>query len=291
MTNPMTEDLRTEASVSAAWLSDTGRVRLGNEDALVVADLTLAEIVSAPGKISVRQNGSHDWLLAVADGVGGAQAGEVASRIATENLAHTLFATGDMPVVDRLREGLSSVNHEVRSIGRTQMECAGMAATLTAVIIKDGNAIIGQVGDSRAYLIRAGWIRQLTKDQSMIQVLIDAGVLKPEEAAQSSQRNIILKALGSADELAPELSRVRLASGDCLLLCSDGLSNKVADAEMLEIVLKADTLPRACTQLVDLANERGGDDNITVILVRVDGGNDTSLQNADIEPQIRVEQL
>jgi protein phosphatase len=290
MTNTMADTGQTETLISAAWLTDVGRVRTGNEDALIVADLTASEIVSKSGEVSQRRAGNHDWLLAVTDGVGGARAGEVASRIATENLAHLLFAAGRMPVADRLREGLSSVNQEIRRISREQPECRGMAATLTAVIIQEGNAIIGQVGDSRAYLIRAGRIQQLTKDQSMVQALIDAGLLKPEEAAHSPQRNVILKALGAADELEPDLSRVRLASGDCLLLCSDGLSNKVRDTEMHDIVLKAGTLNAACVQLVALANERGGEDNITVILARFDGAG-LPVPDTSAETHIQVEHL
>jgi serine/threonine protein phosphatase PrpC len=288
MTNKMADTDQTETLISAAWLTDVGRVRTGNEDALIVADLTTAEIVSKSGEVNQRRAGNHDWLLAVTDGVGGARAGEVASRIATEDLTHILFAAGKAPVADRLREGLSSVNQEVRRISREQPECRGMAATLTAVIIHEGNARIGQVGDSRAYLIRAGRIQQLTKDQSMVQALIDAGLLKPEEIAHSSQRNVILKALGAADELEPDLSRVRLASGDCLLLCSDGLSNKVGDTEMRDIVLEAETLNAACVQLVALANEYGGEDNITVILARFDGA---GLPGTSAEPHIQVEHL
>lgn len=261
-----------ETFMSAAWLTDVGRVRKGNEDALIVADLSKAEVISASGEVNPRRVGSEGWLLAVADGMGGAQAGEVASLVATEHLVRTLIAAmGEIPVASQLRDGLVSANQEIRRIARERPECQGMGATITAAIIHEGHAIIGQVGDSRGYLIRAGQIQQITKDQSMVQALVDAGVLTPEQAAHSPQRNVILKALGANDELEPDLSRVKLARGDYLLLCSDGLSNKVGNVEMYDIALKSESLGAACAQLVTLANERGGEDNITVILARFDG--------------------
>jgi len=183
-----------ETFVSAAWLTDVGRMRNNNEDALIVADLSERKVVNDSGEASLRRIGERGWLLAVADGMGGAQAGEVASHIATERLV-----------------------------------------------------------------------------QTMVQTLIDAGVLTPEEATHSSQRNVILKALGAKDEIEPDLSRVGLSRGDHLLLCSDGLSNKIDAVEMRDIALKANTLDAACARLVALANDRGGEDNITVILARFDG--------------------
>lgn len=264
-----TKPLATELLVSAAYLTDIGRERLNNEDALVVADLTESVIETQPGEFSERSVGRLGWLLATADGMGGAQAGEVASRIATTQLAKSLISSdATMPVADRLREGLISANREIRRVGEQQPECSGMGATITAAIIIDGAAVIGQVGDSRGYLIREGRIKQITKDQSVVQAMLDAGVITPEEAALSPHRNVILNALGVKDELKPELSMVSLADGDLLLLCSDGLSNKVSDAEMQQIVCNADTLGAACKQLVALANEHGGQDNITLVLAR-----------------------
>jgi protein phosphatase len=158
-----------ETFMSTAWLTDVGRVRNNNEDALIIADLSAGRLASNSGEVRPQQIGERGWLLAVADGMGGAQAGEVASRIATERLAQILIAAaGRMPVVDRLREGLGAVNQEIRLIAREQPECRGMGATMTAAIIHDGRATIGQVGDSRGYLIRDGQIQQITKDQSFV---------------------------------------------------------------------------------------------------------------------------
>jgi serine/threonine protein phosphatase PrpC len=261
-----------ETFVSAAWLTDIGRVRNNNEDALIVADLSERKVVNDSGEASLRRIGERGWLLAVADGMGGAQAGEVASRIATERLVQILVsATENTPVPACLRDGLSSANRKIRRVSQERPECQGMGATMTAAIIHEGRVVIGQVGDSRGYLIRAGQIQQITKDQSVVQSLIDAGVMTPEEAAHSSRRNVILKALGARDEIEPDLSRVALARGDHLLLCSDGLSNKVDAVEMRDVAVKTKTLDAACARLVALANERGGEDNITVILARFDG--------------------
>jgi protein phosphatase len=271
MTSPMEAHLM-EAFMSAAWLTDVGRVRDNNEDALIVADLSVRKIVNDSGEARLRRIGERGWLLAVADGVGGARAGEVASRIATERLAQILIsAAKTTPVPVRLRDGLSSANQKIRRVSQERPECHGMGATMTAAVIHEGRAVIGQVGDSRGYLIRAGRIRQITKDHSLVQALIDAGVMTPEEATYSSRRNVILKALGAKDEIEPDLSLVALARGDHLLLCSDGLSDKVDDVEMRNIALRAEPLDAACARLVDLANERGGEDNITVILARFDG--------------------
>lgn len=235
-----TELISTEIILSVACLSDVGRVRKNNEDAFVIADLTEAKIADNLGELAGRRVGYHGWLLAAVDGMGGAQAGEVASRIATKHLAKNLIASaGKRPVSEWLREGLVSVNRDIWQVGTERPECRGMGATMTAAIIHEGLAIIGQVGDSRGYLIREGHIQQITKDQSMVQAMIDAGMLTPEEAAVSSHRNVILKALGAKDELEPDLSLIRLAGGDYLLLCSDGLSNKVGNVEMHDIVCEA----------------------------------------------------
>jgi serine/threonine protein phosphatase PrpC len=276
MTTLMEDTHLMEALISAAWLTDVGRVRNNNEDALIVADLSGRTFVSDSGEASLRRIDERGWLLAVSDGVGGAQAGEVASRIATERLVQIVAsATENTPVPASLRDGLSSANRQIRRVSQERPECQGMGATMTAAIIHgdghEGRAVIGQVGDSRGYLIRAGRIQQITKDQSVVQALIDAGMMTPEEAAHSSRRNVILKALGAKDEIEPDLSQVALARGDHLLLCSDGLSDKVDDVEMRDIALNAKTLDAACARLAALANERGGEDNITVILARFDG--------------------
>jgi serine/threonine protein phosphatase PrpC len=165
-----------------------------------------------------------------------------------------------------------------------------MGATMTAAIFHETRLFVAQVGDSRGYLIRDGQVRQITKDQSMVQALIDAGALTPEQAAQSPHRGVIWNALGAKDEIEPDLSLVGLARGDHLLLCSDGLSNKVGNVEMYEVARQAETLSAACAQLAALAIERGGEDNMTIILARFEGGG-LPAPEAGSGRQIRVEHL
>jgi serine/threonine protein phosphatase PrpC len=148
---------------------------------------------------------------------------------------------------------------------------SGMGATLTAVLIRDGKAYVAEVGDSRAYLIRSEQIMQVTIDQSLVELLILAGELTREEAEHAPIRNVILQAIGTQPEVKVALTTIDLRQGDYLLLCSDGLSNKVTDGELIKFTLKSDGLESACNQLVDLAKRRGGEDNITVVIVAVEG--------------------
>jgi PPM family protein phosphatase len=147
----------------------------------------------------------------------------------------------------------------------------GMGATLVAVLVHRALAHIASVGDSRVYLIRDGEIHQLTTDQSYVEVLIGAGMITREEALNSPYRNIILQAMGRRDEVRVALLRLGMRRGDVFLLCSDGLSNKVADDELLRIVGEGPSHEQVCARLVALANERGGEDNITVVLAEVAG--------------------
>jgi serine/threonine protein phosphatase PrpC len=272
MTSITTDQLPQEITVSLACLTDKGRVRPGNEDAFVIADLDAGEITSTPGELLTPAIDKSDLLIAVADGMGGAQAGEVASRLAVEQLVRKFRAPAQAGTVEeRLRDGMKSANRAIRHASEENQAYWGMGATMTAAFIHQGQAYIGQVGDSRAYLIRNGQLQQVTKDQSLVQALIDVGQLTEDEAARSPQRHVILQALGTRDEIEPEMSIITLARGDHLLLCSDYLMQKVSGVEMLDTVRDAGPLTDACARLVALANERGGEDNITLIIARFDG--------------------
>jgi serine/threonine protein phosphatase PrpC len=163
---------------------------------------------------------------------------------------------------------LKSANRAIKHASRDNPAFSGMGATMTAALINGGQAYLGQVGDSRCYLIHAGKVQQVTKDQSLVQVLVDLGQMTKEQAAQSPKRHVILQALGVRDEIKPEVSAIPLAHDDYLLLSSDYLMQKVSDSEMWEVINRASTLKAACSELVALANGRGGDDNITVIVAR-----------------------
>ena len=170
----------------------------------------------------------------------------------------------------RLRVATEIANERIWNEAQANPELSGMGATVTATIVQDGLVYIAQVGDSRAYLIRGQQIKQLTKDQSFVQMLIDAGAIQPEQAASIPQ-NVIMQALGTQPNVKVAMTTIRLCRNDCLLLCSDGLSNKLGPDEMKQAVEQSDDLKGACRALINVANERGGEDNITVVLARFDG--------------------
>jgi serine/threonine protein phosphatase PrpC len=282
-------DAARETYVSIACLTDVGRVRKGNEDSFVVTDLTETESITSSGELLKRPIGIHGLLLVVADGMGGARAGDVASRMATEQLSRELIAPNESALISaRLREGIKACNREIRSASATNPEYQGMGATMTAAVIHNGQAVMAQVGDSRGYLIREGHIQQITKDQSLVQSMIDAGQLTEDAAKMFPYRNVILKALGAEDDVEPDIGIVTLEQGDCLLLCSDGLSNKVGNVEMHDTILEAESLRSACEQLVALANERGGEDNITLVVARFEGEG-LRVPDKDVEPRVLIE--
>jgi serine/threonine protein phosphatase PrpC len=256
--------------VEAFGKTDIGRVRPHNEDTFSIADLTTDQPhpVSAMARYAV---GARGVLVAVSDGMGGAAAGEVASALVVESLRDYLD--------DECREAdiLASIKCAVEETNREVWQAAsdagrkGMGATLTAVVIHRALAHIAQVGDSRAYLIRGRRISRITKDQSYVEFLIDAGMITREEAENSPYKNVILQAMGVRPEVQIGLGRLAMRRGDTFLLCSDGLWDKVHDDEMLTIVTGAPSFEEACDRLIALANERGGEDNITVLLASVDG--------------------
>ncbi len=267
----VTDEIPTAIAVSVACLTDKGQRRAANEDAFIVADLEETGFKTSGHDLARHQIGARGLLLAVADGMGGAKAGEVASRLAVEQLVRSLGAPSqnEMPA-DRLRGGLKLANRAIRQASDENLDYSGMGSTMTAALVSGGQAIIGQVGDSRGYLIRGNEVRQITKDQSFAQALIDAGELTEEQGAHSPERHLILQALGGRDEIEPKIGTVALMRGDHLLLCTDYLARKVRAADMLDIIRTAETLSGACVRLVALANERGGEDNITVLLARFD---------------------
>jgi serine/threonine protein phosphatase PrpC len=205
--------------------------------------------------------------------MGGANAGEVASALVIESLQRAMLERALGKVADDWEAILkNSVEHANGEVWRAAREPGrrGMGATLTAICILGGEAIIAEVGDSRGYLIRGHRIRQVTRDQSFVQVLVDSGALKPEEAAKNPMKNVVLQAMGQTQQVSVAMGRLDLRRGDRLLLCSDGLSNKVEDDDICRLAGTL-PLPTATAKLIELANERGGEDNITVVLAEVDG--------------------
>ena len=221
-------------------------------------------------------------VLAVSDGMGGALAGEVASKLAVESVCERLLNEDteetltpeayEYDLISKLYNATLYANHLVHQQGRTDPQFQGMGATFTGLGVTSRGVDIIQVGDSRAYLIRDGRIYQVTKDQSLVQQLIDAQQISAEEAETHTLKNVILQALGAQNEIYPVSARLAPNRGDVVLLCSDGLSNKVQAAEMQRIVVdNIDSLEMACAELVTEANENGGEDNITVVIAKLTG--------------------
>jgi serine/threonine protein phosphatase PrpC len=264
-----TSDRPARVTVSAFGLSHPGRVRKNNEDAFLIATLADASQGSAPSGVVTFEAGESAVVLAVSDGMGGADAGEVASALVVQSLRDAMMsAHGDWD--EATRQAVERANHEVWSAAKEPGK-KGMGATVTAVCVHGTLAHIAEVGDSRAYLLRNGRIRQVTRDQSFVQFLVDSGALKPEEAAKYPMKNVVLQAMGQKADVQVALGRLELRRGDRLLLCSDGLSGMVTAEEMRDAIDRARTTDAACNALIDLANERGGEDNITVIIAEVAG--------------------
>jgi protein phosphatase len=258
--------------------TDVGRTREHNEDCFIVADLT-RQLASLKPEVREHDLGERGTLFVVADGMGGAAAGEVASEMATQVIYEHMIrtwctdedATGQQ-FAFRLKEAVEAANAQIHRYAKEHPEMKGMGTTTTGVGILDDQLYLTQVGDSRAYLVRKDESIQLTKDQSLMQRLVDAGELTEEEAERSERRNIILQALGPDERVRVDLTSQQIRRGDAIMICSDGLSGQVTREEIGEIVAQDDKdLVAVCSELIELANERGGPDNITVVVARFGG--------------------
>ncbi|MEO8562841.1 MAG: Stp1/IreP family PP2C-type Ser/Thr phosphatase [bacterium] len=257
--------------------TDVGRMREHNEDAFVVADLTRGNATLQP-EVRTHVVGERGTMFMIADGMGGAAAGEIASAMAVETvlrevsgeLAKTAAPTEDS-FASAIKRATSMANAEIHMFAVEHPEFRGMGTTATVAGVLGDYVFVAQVGDSRAYLVRDGQAQQITKDQSLMQKLIEAGELTEEEAEQSERRNIILQALGPEAQIKIDLTHQQLREGDTLVLCSDGLSGQVKTDEIARTVTEERDLTAACKRLIDRANENGGPDNITVIVARFEG--------------------
>lgn len=263
--------------VSVFGKTDLGRTRDHNEDTYLVADLSSGSVVSS-ATAAEHVVGPRGCLFMVADGMGGAAAGELASSMAAqvifEHLSTTWRTDADASgerFAFRLREAVERANAEIHAYAQEHADVRGMGTTLTAAGVFGSTLFLAQIGDSRAYLIRDGRAFQLTKDQSLTQRLVDAGELTEEEAETNVRRNIILQALGPDPRVRVVLSTEEVRRGDVLVVCSDGLSGLVRRDEIAELIGREPDLATVGSQLIDLANERGGPDNITVVTARFSG--------------------
>ncbi|HZU60411.1 MAG TPA: Stp1/IreP family PP2C-type Ser/Thr phosphatase, partial [Solirubrobacteraceae bacterium] len=233
-------------AVETVCRSDTGRQRRENEDSAFAA---------AP-------------LFVVADGMGGAQAGEVASRLAIETFQRGLAADGSPE--QRLAERVRDANRRIYEKSRTESGREGMGTTLTAAYVDDGQLAIAHVGDSRAYLFRDGELTRLTQDHSLVDELLRQGKLTEEEAAEHPQRSIITRALGPEADVDVDTFTYAVQAGDLLLLCSDGLTSMISEEAVAGVLASAGSLSEAAKALIEQANQAGGRDNITVVLFRLE---------------------
>ncbi len=237
-------------TVVMTGLTDPGRVRDGNEDSIgVQPELGLAVL---------------------ADGMGGHQAGEVASSIAVERVMHHLqdaLAGNPSDAGQAIQEAIKAANSAIHDTARSRSDYLGMGSTIVVTVFRGDHIWIGHVGDSRLYRFRAGRVEQLTQDHSVVQELVNRGLFTLEEARRTVAKNLVTRALGVEPVITPDIGEQTVQPGDVYLLCSDGLSEVVTDDEMAALL--ADTKPGleiVARQLVNLANERGGPDNISVIL-------------------------
>ena len=251
---------------SYAGRTDTGRKRRRNEDAYVIAPP----------------------LFAVADGMGGAQAGEVASKLAAAALEDT--DPGRLTGPERVASLIQEANRRVHERSSVDPSTSGMGTTMTVALVEQDGVVIGHVGDSRAYLVRDGGIRQLTEDHSLVNELLKSGKLSPEEADTHPQRSVITRAVGTDPDVDVDSFVVDAADGDVFLICSDGLTDMIGDDTILRVVQRhRDDLDQAAKQLVAAANRGGGEDNITVVTFGIGGDgvpplDDTATMDAIVFP-------
>lgn len=234
--------------VEYAWRTDIGRVRSRNEDSVAVD--------------------AGVGLLVVADGMGGHNAGDLASRMAIEGVVAAMQgSTGEDD--QRLVAAVRQANDAIYAAAGEDYERSGMGTTVVAVWLRPTRLVVAHVGDSRLYRLRDGVIEALTRDHSQVQDLVDRGILTPAQARASTRRNFLSRALGTDPDVAIDAAAHTPAAGDVYLLCSDGLTNMVEDEEIVALVRDAASLGAAAEALVAQANERGGRDNITVALARL----------------------
>lgn len=251
--------METHELIEASLQTDPGRIRDHNEDFVTFWE--------PDDEAAEAQNG---WLYIVADGVGGADAGEVASQFASERVVeHYLKDNLDLGWGERIWRAMQAANTDLRQMVAERGDDSRMATTMVVIVFQGSQVFIGNVGDSRGYHWRNGRIRQITKDQSLVAKLVEEGAITEAEAFNHPRKNVILYSLGSEKEPQIDIFEETAESGDIFLLCSDGLTRHVNDEEIQEILAHQEPL-RASRILIDLANERGGEDNISAAVMRYD---------------------
>jgi PPM family protein phosphatase len=240
--------------VKTVFYTDKGKVRQLNEDS-----------------VDVFKNSHGDYLAVVADGMGGHRAGDVASQLAISTLKDMWENSDKFQTADQaenwLKTTINEVNQEVYSYSQSHTECEGMGTTLVGAICTSLFATIVNIGDSRGYILNENGFHQLTEDHTLVNELVRSGEISKEDAEHHPRKNVILRAIGTETTITMDIKTIMFEDDDVLLLCSDGLSNKVSEQEMKEILSNDDSLENKGEKLVHLANDYGGEDNITVLIV------------------------
>ncbi|MEW9110946.1 MAG: Stp1/IreP family PP2C-type Ser/Thr phosphatase [Cytobacillus gottheilii] len=243
--------------MKAVFKTDRGKVRQHNED-----------------NGGIYENASGQRLAIVADGMGGHRAGDVASLMATENIGDRFKESPAIQTAEQAEQWLKSTIEEVNTIlfehAQAEAECEGMGTTVVAAICTDRFATVLNVGDSRGYILNETGFQQLTDDHSLVNELVRQGEISKEDAEHHPMKNVVLRALGTEPSIKIDLMTIMFEEGDKLFLCSDGLSNKVSEAEMNEILLQDVSFEEQAEKLIDLANQNGGEDNITLVIIEFD---------------------
>lgn len=252
-------------AVKAVYKTDVGRVRKNNEDSV---------------GIFLNRDGMR--LAIVADGMGGHRAGDVASTMTLSTLKELWEESEGIQTPDQAEEWLKTriiqVNKVLFEHSNSHDECDGMGTTIEAVITTNLFATIAHVGDSRCYILNESGFQQLTEDHTLVNELVRTGQISKEDAEHHPRKNVIMRALGTEQKINIDIKTITFEEGDNLLLCSDGLSNKVSDGEMAEILKNDDDLEKKANMLISIANERGGEDNITLAIVEFSEISDGDLE-------------
>ncbi len=235
-----------------AWgESHVGQVRKLNEDSFF---------------IQISPDGIAGYFV-VCDGMGGAKAGDVASRLATRAFARVMDAATEKKLAERVRDAMQSANTDVWQHSKDSPDLEGMGTTMVCMAADKSELVIGNIGDSRAYLIDEEGIRQITQDHSLVGEMLERGELTPYQAQRHPSRNVITRAIGVGSRVTCDIFQVPRKDGQYILLCTDGLTGEVSEPEIYYEVFQSDLPEKACQTLIEIANSRGGHDNITVVLV------------------------
>ena len=267
----------TEKERTIGMLTDVGKVRTVDEDSILAADLSFG----------VNSENSKFLLLAVADGMGGHAKGEEASKIALNAIARAVIPElfNDTPFTELLEKGIQNANQDILDYTAKYPESSGMGTTSVCAVVKGNEVHLANVGDSRAYVISDDEIRGVTKDHSYVQALVDEGKITQAEAREHPKKNIITKAVGISPSVEADKSILTLGSDESLLLCCDGVIAHLTDEDIHKIINDSPDPQSACQKIVDTANERGGSDNISLIILSA-GGPDIKENESDDSPTV-----